>query len=445
MTRLIPKETRQVKNAIWLVAGLLSAMVVSVEAQTEPKALDSMAEAYVKLVLQVGLYDPLYVDSYYGPEEWRPSDKRPASVAYPLSRLAGEADSLLARMKELTDSAPNKMRYDCLLAQLEAVRGTIERLSGKKMSFDEESMALFGTVAPHVAIKADSLMRQLDSLLPGTGSIPERLDSLRSRLIVPSLRIDTVFRTAMNECRRRSKELIALPADERITIEYVTNQSWSAYNRYQGNAYSLISLNLDIPFYIYDAIYFVSHEGYPGHHVQGIVAEKRFFQDSGWTEFSVFPLYNPWAIITEGMANYSWEVLFTPAEKLDFEQKVLYPLAGLDTSLARVYSDISKILKTLRHSENNITRDYLDGKIDRAETVRRLTQNILWDATLAANMIEFYDEFRSYNITYTVGEDLVRHFVEDSTPAGDMAARRARFAKILTTPYTPSTLASGLQ
>ena len=37
--------------------------------------MNSIAEEYVKLVLKVGQYDSLYVDAYYGPEEWIPSGK----------------------------------------------------------------------------------------------------------------------------------------------------------------------------------------------------------------------------------------------------------------------------------------------------------------------------------------------------------------------------------
>ena len=431
------------KKAFGLAVGFCAAGFLGFQAQAEPPALDSVAEAYVKLVLKVGLYDPLYVDSYYGPEEWRPSDKRPAPVAYPLNQLAREADSLIARLKGLVDSAPNKLRYDCLLSQLTAVRGTIDKLSGRKMTFDEESMALFGTVAPTEAVNTDSLIKQLDSLLPGTGAIPKRLDSLRARLVVPAPLVDTVFRTAMNEVRRRSRELLDLPADESITMEYVTNQSWGGYNRYQGNGHSLISINLDMPFYVYDAVGYASHEGYPGHHVQGLITEKQFVKDSGWVEFCVFALYTPWAIITEGMANYSKEVLFTPSEELDFEVKVLCPLAGLDTSLARIYFGAEKALKALKRAEIGVTRDYLDGRIDWQEAVRRLTRDVLIDETSAENYVEFYEDFRSYNITYRVGEDLVRRFVEDSVSAGNMAARRARYARILTTPYTPSNLAAG--
>ena len=35
--------------------------------------MDTIAEAYVKLVLALGQHDPDYVDAYYGPSEWKAS------------------------------------------------------------------------------------------------------------------------------------------------------------------------------------------------------------------------------------------------------------------------------------------------------------------------------------------------------------------------------------
>ena len=35
--------------------------------------MNTIAERYVSLVLNIGVYDPDYVDAYYGTEEWKPS------------------------------------------------------------------------------------------------------------------------------------------------------------------------------------------------------------------------------------------------------------------------------------------------------------------------------------------------------------------------------------
>ena len=36
--------------------------------------MNEIAEQYVKLVLEIALYKPEYVDAYYGPEEWKPAE-----------------------------------------------------------------------------------------------------------------------------------------------------------------------------------------------------------------------------------------------------------------------------------------------------------------------------------------------------------------------------------
>ena len=38
--------------------------------------LDPIAEAYVRLSLEIGEHEPGYIDAYYGPEEWAQQAKR---------------------------------------------------------------------------------------------------------------------------------------------------------------------------------------------------------------------------------------------------------------------------------------------------------------------------------------------------------------------------------
>jgi len=42
--------------------------------------LDEAGEQFVKLGLELGEYDEYYVDSYFGPEEWREHAKKTSAV-----------------------------------------------------------------------------------------------------------------------------------------------------------------------------------------------------------------------------------------------------------------------------------------------------------------------------------------------------------------------------
>ncbi len=96
------------------------------------------------------------------------------------------------------------------------------------------------------------------------------------------------FRPAIKACDRTVKH-VTLPANERFTVEDVTNKSWSGYNWYQGDFRSLIQVNTDLPIYIDRAIDLACHEGYPGHHVDNALLEKHLVRDRGWTESRSIP------------------------------------------------------------------------------------------------------------------------------------------------------------
>ena len=409
-----------------------------------PAALDSVlnpiAESYVRLVLAVGEHDPNYVDAYYGPAEWREAvqgDRRP------LIELSAVADSLLAALQPLpAESLAQlaRLRHRYLTRQLEAVRAYIGVLAGDSLSFDEESRALYDAVAPtwpetHFRELVDSL----SAVLPGTGPLPARLERYRRGFIIPPAKLDTVFRAAIAEARRRAAAHIALPAGEDFVLEYVRGKPWSGYNWYQGNARSLIQINTDLPIYIERAVDLAAHEGYPGHHVYNALLEQSLVRERGWQEYSVYPLYSPQSLIAEGSANFGIEVAFPGEERLAFEREVLFPLAGLDPVGAVEYERVRRLTERLSHAGNEAARQYLNGEMSADSAARWLTTHALYEPERARQRVRFIETYRSYVINYNHGLDLVRQYVEQR--AGDDPARRwTVFGALLASPRLPSGL-----
>lgn len=151
----------------------------------------------------------------------------------------------------------------------------IRIFSGEYDLFDNESKDLFGTAAPVFNEEYyKRLVGQLDSLLPGKGPVPERFQLLANRFIIPKEKLDTVFKAAIAECRKRTLQHYKLPENEDFKLEFVTNKSWNGYNWYKGNYQSLIQINTDLNIFIDRAIDVGSHESYPGHHVYNMLLEK---------------------------------------------------------------------------------------------------------------------------------------------------------------------------
>ena len=131
------------------------------------------------------------------------------------------------------------------------------------------------------------MLARIEAFLPGPGPLAERVEAFRNRYVIPSNRLAAVMDAAIAECRRRTLTHIQLPANEHFKIEFVTRQSWGAYNWYQGGNQSLIQVNIDLPIFIDRAVQLGCHEGYPGHHVQGIYSERQY-RERGLKMVAVF-------------------------------------------------------------------------------------------------------------------------------------------------------------
>ena len=416
--------------------------------------MNALAERYVKLVLAVGQHDPAYVDAYYGPPDWQETAR---SGKQPLAELDGAAARLLEELAALRGSGGSggsggeglsdegeliALRHQYLERQLTSMRARISMLSGKTLSFDEESRLLYDAVAPsHPDTYFAGTLAGLDRMLPGPGALIDRYDAWRKDFVIPAAHLGAVFDAAIAECRARTLKHVELPSAERFTVEYVTNKSWSGYNWYQGEFKSLIQINTDLPIYIDRAIDLACHEGYPGHHVYNALLEKRLVRDRGWVESSVYALFSPQSLIAEGTANYGIEVAFSNEDRLAFERDVLFPAAGLNPARVGEYYEIQGVVERLSYAQNEAARRYLNGEIDRQGASEWLTRLALMSPPRAEQRTRFMDDYRSYVINYNLGKDLVRKHVEARAGAGADAAKRwAEFVRLLGSPRLPSGL-----
>jgi hypothetical protein len=314
-------------------------------------------------------------------------------------------------------------------------------LQGKRLTFDEESLALYDAVAPtKPASEFEAVLKQLEARLPGEGTLIERYDRFKQAFVIPTARVDRVFQEAIRGCRGRVPSL-NLPLQERFTVEYVTNKSWSGYNWYQGNFRSLIQVNTDLPIYVDRAIDLACHEGYPGHHVYNALLEKNLVQDRGWIEYTVYPLFSPQSLIAEGTANYGIEVAFPRPERMGFEREVLFPIAGLDPKRVAEYYDVLDLVDRLSYAGNEAARQYIDGKIDRAGAIAWLEKYAMYTKPRAEQRVKFIEQYRSYVINYNLGKDLVRGYVERRVGREKTPQRVWReFIMLLMSPRLPSGL-----
>ena len=420
----------------WIAALLV--LVMASCAQKPAGDLNALAEAYVRMTLEIGAHEDGYVDAYYGPAEWQSAAKaHPRSTA----ELKTAADVLHAQIVQVEDAATDpavKQRAHVLAAYVASARFRLDMIHGAHAPFREEAQRLFA-LAPDIKPLSDydRVLARIDALVPGHGDLAQRVDAFRARYAIPDNKLQAVIQTAIDECRRRTMQHIALPQNEHFTLRLVKGQSWGAYNYYHGGNQSEIQVDTDLPIYIDRAVGLGCHEGYPGHHVQGIYAEK-LYRQSGYVEYSVAPLFSPQGPINEGGGDYGVDLAFPGNEKLAFEQSTLYPLAGLNPATAPAFDALSRAINDLAGVRLTVAQQYLDGQIDHDRAVALLQHYQLQNHDQAEKALRFIDHYRSYVINYVSGEDLIRRYADSF--GHDTDAHWRAYMNILSQPTLPADL-----
>jgi len=149
----------------------------------------------------------------------------------------------------------------------------------------------------------------------------------------------------------------------------------------------------------------------------------------------VYPLFSPQSLIAEGTANYGIEVAFPHADRIEFERRMLFPVAQLEPGLADRYYEVLGLVDQLSYAGNEAARRYLDGTTDATAAADWLERYGLYSRPRAEQRVRFIDQYRSYVINYNVGKDMVAAYVESRG-----TDRWAEFARLISSPRLPSDL-----
>jgi len=396
--------------------------------------LDALARDYSRIQLEIGERDEGYIDAYYGPAELR-------EAARAAPRTLEQLQTAVLNLRQAL-AGRDDVRARFLTAQLTAAETRLRMLRGERLSFAEEARGLYGVDLEGLIRPLDHydpILDRIDRLVPGAGPLAERVDAFTDRFVIPRERLEGVMRAAIAECRRRTLAHIPLPDGEAFTLEFVTNKPWSGYNWYQGNYRSVIQVNTDQPSRMGRVVGLGCHEGYPGHHVLNMLLEQNLARGRGWTEFMLYPLYSPQSFIAEGSANYGVELAFPGDERLEFERRVLYPLAGLSPEGAETYLELQNAIEELSGARFTIARDLLEGRITRERAVELTQRYGLQSRGRAEQSIAFTEHYRAYVINYGLGQAMVKAYIERAGRAP--AARWAAMRRLLSEPSLPSDLA----
>ena len=414
------------------------------EVSSPASKFNPLAEKYVRLALALGEHDADYVDAYFGPPEWR---EQAEAEALPLANIAAAADGLLAQVRAIDTSDADYLivlRQDYLASHIGSLGAVARMRNGQRLTFDEESKAVYGFVAPSFPVEHyKAALAEIDALLPGDGPLHERVYEFELQFRIPPATIRAVVLAGIEECRARTLQRMSLPAGESFVLEMVNGNPWSAYNWYQGNGQGLIQVETSRPNMLGASIRLGCHEGYPGHHTFSSLLDFNFLQQRGWVEFSVLPLFSPQGVIFEGSGDLAAQVAFPGTSRNEFIRSTIMPLAGVDTADLETDHRLRLLREKIRYAGIEAARHFLDGDWDRQQTEEWLTKFALEPPETIDAWFRFTERYRAYRINYVLGEDLVAAYIRRENPEGNEEGDWQALAKLLSYPPTPMLLESG--
>jgi hypothetical protein len=261
---------------------------------------DELVTSYLNLGLALGRHVDGLVDAYFGPPELA----RRAAEGGPVEprRLANDARRLLADLDVDTSLEPARRHW--LRAQVRGLVTTANRLAGQPISYADEVESSYGVRPTMVAEDeiADA-HRRLDEVLPGSGSIRDRLIAWREAQAVPVDKLDAAIRSLAEELRERTGSRFGLPDGEQVEFALVTDKPWSGFNHYLGDLRSLVEINIDLPVLSTALAHLVAHEAYPGHHTEHSRKEAGLVRRHRQLEETIFLVGTPQCLVAEGLAD----------------------------------------------------------------------------------------------------------------------------------------------
>jgi hypothetical protein len=371
--------------------------------------MSDVAERYLRLVLRLARLDDGVLDCYYGPPAIAESvDREPLPEA---AALVAQADDVLG---ELSDG--------WLRDQVVGLRIFAGRLAGEQLAYADEVEGSYGVrPVPTEDAALETAYDDLETLLPGPGSLRERFRAWEDSAKVPATTIEALMAAVVEEARARTRDRFGLPDGESIELEYVHDTPWLGYHEYLGDLRGRISVNVDRARSAVSLLHLAVHESYAGHQAERCNKEVTLVRGRGLLEETVAVVTAPQSVVSEGLAELAVELLLDGPDAAAFESVVHDHGVDLDLSHARAVARATEPLSWLGVDAALMLHE--EGR-PADEVSAYLADRHLLDDDSADRWVRFLGDpgSRSYAVCYPAGLALCRAYV-----GGDPA----RFRRLL--------------
>lgn len=396
---------------------------------------DRLIREYLLLGLGFDRIESGFVDAFTGdPELRRQVENAPPPQPRDLARRAGEL------RRELASTDLPRERAIFVDVHLRALECSGRKFAGENIGFVDEVEAYFDVrIEPGNEDEYRDAHRAMSDVLPGSGSLAERIQAHRAADEIPPERLHECVEAFSSALRDLVRERYPLPGSEVVEYELVGDKPWSGFNYYLGDYRSTVAINSDLKQHMANLPRLIAHEAYPGHHTEHCRKEAGLV-GAGQLEQTIFLVNTPQCLMAEGLADLALESIVGPGWGLWAQD--IYADLGLrfDGATAEKLSAASGRLLGVRQDSALMLHDQGRSHDDVAQFLQRWT---LSTPDRARQLLRFQSSslWRAYTSTYVEGYRLLGGWLAE-VPVG--AERSERFRTLLDEPLVPTTLRSAM-
>ena len=393
---------------------------------------------FLLLALRIDKHIKGYVDFYFGPKNLRKIVNN-EGITSP-KKLLLDAKTLL---KQLGSQGYDKERTRYLEKMLIAMRTSIELLTGIEISIKDQFLKLYDVdLQPVNEAELDNLKEEFIKAYGGFEDLGARMNTLRVSRAVPETKAYELFKKALELVKKRTEVLFGdfLPRKEKILIELVKNSTtydkikWNYYNWYLGNFTSRIEMNPGFSVYWTGLLSSAAHEGYPGHHTQFVMNEKKLYRELNQFEHSILLFHSPKLIISEGIADLALSVLFSNREAVEISLLEFCPDSSKEDSFEVLMAQNRLRGKISLFWYNFAYRALIDKYSDKELIQYGSNFEVFSEEDIKNQIKRFLNPVYSKNaFTYNLGSKIIKQKYGEIPSVND-------FRNLLVNPILPSDL-----
>lgn len=359
---------------------------------------DTWGTEYVQLALRIEKHFQGFVDAYCGPPALKAAIEKEEKI--PTEHLFEDVLSLEEHVPHTT-----RARNIYLKKQVTGMKTTLQVLQGEEIPYTEQ-VALFFDIQPEKI--PDSVFEKEKDLLQDifkTNNLHAAVEEWGKSKEVEQPLLTEAVALIQEECQNRTSQILSLPPGEHIDFVCVQNKPWSGYNWYLGNFSSRVEINTDLPLRITSLPSLISHEAYPGHHTEHLMKEHLLYRDKGFMESCVFVYNTPECLISEGIANAGFDLIFEDREEAySFINHHLNTTIDVETDAC-----IAEALSKLGTCNGNAALLIHEDNASESEAVEYLMDIGVTTRERAQKQIQFITHplFSPYIFNYHLGKEIV--------------------------------------